>query len=103
MHSSLVNLLAMQTPSSHCFSGDKDPQYNPNKVCSIIFGDFSPISSHNSSQFMVSDIGITSFLHISPQSKPNSVIIVQIPVSLSPFIIALCIGFAPLYRGSNEA
>ena len=47
-------------------------------------------------------ISIGYLRQISPQSSPSSVIIVHIPVSLSPLIIARWIGFAPRYLGRRE-
>ena len=79
------------------------PSTIPISVSSINFGESALIFSYKSTQFISSGISIISLIQTSPQSSPSSVIIVQIPVCLSPLIIALCIGLAPLYFGNNDA
>ena len=78
------------------------PSLIPVKVFSKSSGELEAHSSNSSIQFMFLEISIGSFMQMSPQSSPNSVIMVHIPVSVSPLIIARCIGFAPRYFGSNE-
>ena len=58
--------------------------------------------SHNSPVVSFSPISTSCFKIISPVSIPTSIYIVVIPVFLSPFKTAHCIGAAPLYFGSNE-
>ena len=51
----------------------------------------------------VSIMKITEDLDTGPASNSSTIFIMLIPVSLSRFIIDLCIGAAPLHFGSSEA
>ena len=46
---------------------------------------------------------IFDFIITGPASSFDTIFIIDIPVSLSKFIIDLCIGAAPLHLGSKEA
>ena len=60
------------------------------------------ISNPSEETYLLSEKGTSSFNIISPVSMPTSMYIVVIPVFLSPFSTAHCIGAAPLYCGSSE-
>ena len=78
----------------------------PCSIKSSVFTNSSPpifVSLSQSSPVVSSSpISTSCFKIISPVSIPASIYIVVIPVVLSPFKTAHCIGAAPLYLGNNE-
>ena len=87
---------------SSCFSLQILPFSIIFKVSSKTF--FPTIANFSKIVLVVSSLVIStsSFFIISPVSIPCSIYIVVIPVFLSPFKTAHCIGAAPLYLGRSD-